>query len=736
MTGKIIGKRIVPDVFEVYEKDVGTNSIKFSVNHVNDGVNFTALNGYAHIDFENGRTDRVKLLKSIVGNDVFYELLITKAITYEEGRHRIQLSFESDDLSVVYKTCIFTFIVCESIDGNLAYENLIPSVVNELEEKMEETLLQCNNLKEETKSIAEQVEYDKSEFDSVRADCYNIKQQTEDFRHEAYAYSENAKQFYYDTIQGSYVTSINSKTGDVVLTANDIEGLQSNDLQPLFIDGVKYDGKTQVEVSTNGKSYQLVSEQEYDLHLQNNTCVYVKNIKRLNIYSDLLENLNGCTVDVYLQIREEIDMCASAKFYFYGDSCHFGIFKPNVGNYYMRFYSLEKNTTIHVEVKKLESIYWNYSLVQGFPAVVNYAKDVDYINNVVINGNTKLEDVNGTQTFAYPICGVGEPVIDENGKQKYKIQIITKSPNHLILPFCSDGVDSYSVMFDETLGQLYFYGITYMEYETILELSSPIEKNSNIYFNAFNMMSNISTEISNGCLIELTLASENSDLLKIGIDYMGNPCAVNGYSNNGYITEDIKYLKIKVLERAIETQFDNYVGLTVSKDAPLEQFEMAKMKVAEVYLDEPLLSIGSACDKFYLKDGYALKNITLVTINNKSELEALNTSDTAPAIRRYNSGFPTINMYGGAVWMYGKTREESSACLKIKSGYLEFDKDYFGTFANFDESVFPIRLLCTTMSTKNYLPIVPLIKVFEGNTTFYVSGGEKPSGGSVPNIKK
>ena len=141
MTGKIVGKRVVPDVFEVYEKDIGTSSIKFSVSKINDGVNFDLLNGYAHIDFESGRTDRVKLVKSVATTEVVYELLITKGITYEEGRHRIQLSFESEDLSVVYKTCIFTFMVCQSIDGNLAYENLIPSVVNELEEKMEGALL-------------------------------------------------------------------------------------------------------------------------------------------------------------------------------------------------------------------------------------------------------------------------------------------------------------------------------------------------------------------------------------------------------------------------------------------------------------------------------------------------------------------------------------------------------------------------------------------------------------------
>ena len=759
MTGKIIGKRVVPDVFEVYEKDVGTSSIKFSVNKVNDGVNFLTLNGYAHVDFESGRADRIKLAKTIVGNEVFYELLITKGISYEEGRHRIQLSFESDDLSVVYKTCIFTFVVCESIDGNLAYENLIPSVVNELEEKMEETLLQCSNLKDETSQIASQINNKEVELNiikqgcnvlkqdcinikqgcnSIMQDCLVVKQETDNIMQETVNIRQEIENIIGQTPSGAYVTSVNSKTGDVVLTASDIEGLESVSLEPLIINGVTYDGKSQVNINVNdSKNYQIVYAQDYDLHLENQSCVYIKSVERLNLYSDKLEGLDGCFCEIYFTINNEPILSASSKFYFYGDSCYKGMFKPIQGNYYLRFYSIEKNAKIYVEVKKLENKNWNYSIVQGFPAVVNYESGVDYVNDIVINGALKKEVVNGSTTIAYPIGGVGEPFLDENGCQKYKIDIVTRNANLLDVPYYSDGVDSYSVAYDEYEKKFRFYGVTYMEYETIFPLNSAIEKNTTICLSAFSFSNYMNTSLTNGRVLEFTLSSDNADLLKLGIDYMGNPCAVEGYSSSGYITEDIKYLKIKVLERAIETEFDNLIGIAISKNEPMQEYEPSTVSVSSVVIDEPLLLLGNTCDKLYLKEGYISKNIAAKVIHDKSELAPLDDSENATAIIRYDENFPVMASYLKQVWIHGKTQAESLECLNISnSKYLEFKMDYFGTYKAFDEGAFPIVIVYPAAQRQIRLPLSPIIKVFEGETTFNIVGGEKPSGGSVPNIKK
>ncbi|MBR5439910.1 MAG: apolipoprotein A1/A4/E family protein [Clostridia bacterium] len=933
MTGKIIGKRVVPDVFEVYEKDVGTNSIKFSVNKLNDGINFEEIDGYAHIDFESGKTDRALLNKTVDGEYIIYELPITKAITGEEGRHRIQLSFEKDDLTIIYKTCIFYYVVCESIDGNLAFENLVPSVVNELEERMEQALVACNDLRDETsayksevfealvgleefksdatlalnntvvldssigflqgkinelesaddkievevenlkgevlslstdlaqvksqaenleanneafkaqvlqekdgvieakneavesaklatkavedlqivkeevvgeiqgaatgaigavqgaatdatgavqgaatdaigaiqvskedavssvqgaiggvEAVASQVSSYKAAVEAIKDDClsiksevFNVRDNTAILRDDAYSYAvqsqdacQSAINFYDNVVQGSYVTSINNKRGDVVLHASDIEGLESVSLEPLIINGVTYDGSSQVNINVNdSKNYQVISAQDYELHLENQSCVFIKNVEKLSLYSDKLEGLDGCFCEIYFTINSEPLISVSSKFYFYGDSCYMGMFKPVMGNYYLRFYSIEKNSKIHVEVKKLENKTWNYSLVQGFPAVVNYESGVDYVNNVTINGALKTEVVNGVNTVAYPVSGVGEPFIDENGNQKYKIDIVTRNANLLDVPFFSDGVDSYSVAYDEYENKFRFYGMTYMEYETIFPLNAVIEKNTTICLNAFSFLNYTSTSLTNGRLLEFTLSSDTADILKLGIDYMGNPCAVEGYSSSGYITEDIKYLKIKVLERAIETQFDTLIGVTVSKNEPMLEYEPSIVSVSSVVIDEPLLLYGGNCDKFYLKEGYISKGVAARVIHDKSQLEPLNDSDDATAIIRYNENFPAIASHFRKVWIHGRTEAESLECLNINNAkYLEFKRDYFGTYRAFDEGAFPIVIVYPTAYKQIRLPLCPIIKVFEGETTFNIEGGEKPSGGSVPNIKK
>lgn len=862
MTGKIIGKRVVPDVFEVYEKDVGVNGVSFSVSKVNDGVNFEDLKGFAHIDFESGKTDRAMLNKTVGETEITYVLPITKAITGEEGRHRIQLSFESEDLSVVYKTCIFSYVVCESIDGNLAFENLVPSVVNELEEKMEQTLIECNNLKDETvaakgevvtalsnveelfsdvsnlktetqnlnddvlntnnkvlsvESRVEKVENDilntqlevsstngrvgdlNTDMDALKTDTADLKEQVLNakdgaieaknqaeqsalsasqtksdvesikdnisqvfeemgslkwecenlrndvfidkdmvwsFKNEAQQAYENTKQFYYDTVQGSYVTSINSKTGDVVLTASDIEGLETAQIEPLHIDGVTYDGKSEVTVFTD-KEYEVINKENetYDLHIKNKNCVFVKYVQRLNLYSDMLEGLDGVNAEMYLRIYNEIEFWASAKFHFYGDGCHYGIFQPFKGDYHMRFYSIEKSATIYVEVTKLKDTVWQYGVKSGFPVVCNYDSDY-YVSNVRVFGNIKTETIDGKEVLSYPIRGVGEEVLDENGDTKYKVDIITQNANVLSVVPRSDAVDSYCIEYFEDLEEFTLTGITYMEYETNFELNAPIKKGSTVFMKAFNLSSNVVTELTDGLLLEFSLVGDSGELYKIGIDYAGNPCFLDGYGESVTLLEDVNYLKVKVLERAIGTQFDNRISVAVSKDEPLLEFVKSKTCVTPIYMSEPLLKVGTVYDQLNLDTASVSRHIRSIVIPDKSVLTPKNESSDAPAILKYSKDYPAVSQYGNNIWFSGKTIQESVSSVTRTSTYLEFKSEVFGTYNNFDESVFPLRLIYQSSQRNEILPLKPTIKVFEGNTTFDISGGEAPSGGSAPLVKK
>ena len=403
----------------------------------------------------------------------------------------------------------------------------------------------------------------------------------------------------------------------------------------------------------------------------------------------------------------------------------------------MRVYKVEQNGKIYVEVKKLNTIYWSFSSVQGLPAVVNFEKGVDFINNVVINGSLATETVNGVETFSYPVRGVGEPVIDENGQTKYKIEIVTQNANALSLSYLYDAVDSYTVSFNETSGLIEFYGTAYMEHEAYGELISPIKKGSTVFFNAFNITSNINTQLTDGVLIEFTLCSNSGDVLKVGIDYAGNPCLIDGYPNSAYLEEDITYIKVKHLERAMGTEFDNSVGLTVSIGAPMQEFQKSQFSSAEVYLDKPLLKLGTSVEKLNLREGTLSNNIQIKTINSKSELEPLSDSEDAPAVKKFGAGFAPLPYYSVQVWIHGKSYEDSIKSVKVNSNKnLEFKKEIFGTYQNFDESVFPMHLIYYCPLSNVKIPLRPFIKVFEGNTTIDIVGGEKPSGGSVSYPKK
>ena len=125
------------------------------------------------------------------------------------------------------------------------------------------------------------------------------------------------------------------------------------------------------------------------------------------------------------------------------------------------------------------------------------------------------------------------------------------------------------------------------------------------------------------------------------------------------------------------------------------------------------------------------------TINSKSELEPLSDSVDAPAVKKFGAGFAPVPYYSVQLWIHGKSYQDSINSVKVNSNKnLEFKKEVFGTYQNFDESVFPMHLIYYCPLSNVKIPLRPFIKVFEGNTTVDIVGGEKPSGGSVGYPKK
>ena len=127
--------------------------------------------------------------------------------------------------------------------------------------------------------------------------------------------------------------------------------------------------------------------------------------------------------------------------------------------------------------------------------------------------------------------------------------------------------------YNENDGFFYFYGTPYADMTSSFELLSPIEKGTTIYLNAFNISSDLNSDLTEGCLLEFSLAGDSGDIVKLGIDYLGNPCSVEGYSNTATLTEDVKYFRIKVTQTAFGVEFNNVIGITASANEPLSSFK-------------------------------------------------------------------------------------------------------------------------------------------------------------------
>ena len=154
---KVIKRNVVPNRITLYENDIGTKSLVFSVSRINDGVNLENLNGFLEIERDTGLTDRFILNKTIADDCIYFSIIVDVPLTLTADTLCAQISFENGNNTLIYKTKVFYIEVNYSVDGLESFSQLEPTVIKQLESKMLENIELCSSLAQNFHDTKEQI---------------------------------------------------------------------------------------------------------------------------------------------------------------------------------------------------------------------------------------------------------------------------------------------------------------------------------------------------------------------------------------------------------------------------------------------------------------------------------------------------------------------------------------------------------------------------------------------------
>ncbi len=175
---KIFNKSVVPDRVVLLKNDFGGKSLVFTLNSVNDGISIDSLSGYLEIERDDGSGDRFLLTKTVSETAVYFTLPVSRELTAVEDLLSCQVSLESQDKRLIYKTNVFYIEVKYSVDGDADFEQVVPSVITQLEEQMVKAVEDCNQIKDA-------FDFDKEEFlTTFEAFKGNVNEAVEEFKDE------------------------------------------------------------------------------------------------------------------------------------------------------------------------------------------------------------------------------------------------------------------------------------------------------------------------------------------------------------------------------------------------------------------------------------------------------------------------------------------------------------------------------------------------------------------------
>ena len=150
MTAKIINKKAVLSATVINQGEKGSDNIVFTLNKNYNGKDLSSYNPFASVKRADGTTDKISLTLSSeqsesnsVGNgkpsstdEISLILNVGESITAVPGELEMQLSFESTDGEVVWRTEKFGLEILGSIDAYKDYSDRAPDAVTKLHNQM------------------------------------------------------------------------------------------------------------------------------------------------------------------------------------------------------------------------------------------------------------------------------------------------------------------------------------------------------------------------------------------------------------------------------------------------------------------------------------------------------------------------------------------------------------------------------------------------------------------------
>ena len=161
MTGKITGRCVMPEKYDLYKSDAGAE-IVFKVDEVNDGVYLSDLNAYLITLGVEDERNKYLLSKSVENNVLSLSFAVGKLVTSRSGKVTAQIVFESVGGEVIYHTMIFYVYVKNSVSGYAEPSEPLPSAITALQNSLTVTLEQCKELKADYLKQAEEYRSEKA----------------------------------------------------------------------------------------------------------------------------------------------------------------------------------------------------------------------------------------------------------------------------------------------------------------------------------------------------------------------------------------------------------------------------------------------------------------------------------------------------------------------------------------------------------------------------------------------
>lgn len=163
MLGKITGRCVMPERYELYKSDAGAE-IVFKVDEINDGVYLSDLNAYLITIGVEDERNKYLLSKTSENRVVSLSFSVNKLVTSKSGKVTAQIVFESIGGEMIYHTMIFYIFIKNSVSGYVEPSEPLPSAITALQNLLTTTIEQCRELKNDYLIQAEEYRIGKNEL--------------------------------------------------------------------------------------------------------------------------------------------------------------------------------------------------------------------------------------------------------------------------------------------------------------------------------------------------------------------------------------------------------------------------------------------------------------------------------------------------------------------------------------------------------------------------------------------